>query len=253
MDENTTEQLQLLDSLKAYRSKYDRLTKAPSDAEPGQFFLGNGQFGSVDAELMYAMIRHLKPKQVVEVGSGFSTALIALAVADTVAEAKRNNKPLKVRFESVDPVAPGFSYKVRGANLTVKRLQDTDMLSILRPGDMLIVDSSHIWTETGEVKAIFDALPALRGVYVHFHDIFLPYDYPEQWADRGYDEQVHLKAFLEANPEWKVLLAANQLHRDEPDALADAIGSYDNARPIGPGSFWIHAPAKRPISKKRVS
>jgi hypothetical protein len=253
MDENITEQLELLSQLKdGYSREYDRLTKAPSDADPGQFFLNNQMFGSVDAELMYAMIRHLKPKRILEVGSGFSTALIALAIADNVSEAKGNNKSMKVRFESVDPVAPGFSYKVRGANLIVKRLQDTTVLTELKPGDMLIIDSSHIWTEQGEVKAIFDALPSLQGVYVHFHDIFLPYGYPEQWADRGYDEQDHLKEFLAANPEWKVLLAANRIHQENPDALADAIASYDPSRPIGPGSFWMVAPRKRPIAKKRV-
>jgi hypothetical protein len=253
MDEGLTTQVELLKELKRdYGAEYDALTRLPADARPGEYFLTNEMFGSVDAELMYAMIRKVKPKRIVEVGSGFSTALIARAVAEDLAEAKRDGKRLNIRFEVIDPVAPGFTYKVRGVNLTVSRLQDTDMLSILRPGDMLIVDSSHIWTEDGEVKAIIEALPSLRGVYVHFHDIFLPEGYPPQWVDRGYDEQEHLQRFLIEHPDWKVLLASNRLHKEASDELADAIRSYDPARPIGPGSFWMHAPARKAVPKKRA-
>jgi hypothetical protein len=37
-------------------------------------------------------------------------------------------------------------------------------------------------------------------VIVHIHDIYLPYDYPQDMCDRFYSEQYVLAALLLANP-----------------------------------------------------
>ena len=58
---------------------------------------------------------------------------------------------------------------------------------------MLFVDTSHVVKTGGDVPWIFNqVLPRLRrGVVVHLHDIFLPWDYPQDWVftGKGWNEQ----------------------------------------------------------------
>jgi hypothetical protein len=230
-----------------YGHYYDAFPRLASDAPEGGFFLENQMFGSVDAELLYAMVRHVKPRLIVEVGAGWTTLLVLKAIEDM-----KENEEKAPKFESVDPRAPGFVYKRDGVHINTKRLQEMNILYTLRPGDMLLCDTSHVRVEGHEVDAIIKMLPELKGVVVHFHDIFLPEDYPAQWADRGYDEQYHLKDFLDEHPEWQVIIDANRIHKEMPDAFKGAIASYDQNRPVGPGSFWMMQPApvvKRPAKK----
>lgn len=221
------DQLTLLGTLKReYGGKWDRFPHRAQDRDDDGFFLENGQFGPVDAELLYAMVRHVKPKRIVEVGAGWTTLLILQAIADMGAEGEP--QPM---FETVDPVAPGFVYDREGVHVNTKRLQEMNILNTLKPGDMLICDTSHIFVEGHEIDVVLQKMEALKGVYVHFHDIFLPGPYPPQWADRGYNEQEHLRAFLEGHPAWQVILAANALHVIVHDALKATFASYDPGSP----------------------
>jgi hypothetical protein len=47
---------------------------------------------------------------------------------------------------------------------------------------------------------MFEVLPRLRaGVHVHFHDIFLPFEYPRDWVlkdERSWNEQYLVRALL---------------------------------------------------------
>ena len=53
---------------------------------PGRFYLENGRYASVDAELLYAIVRWRKPQRVLELGSGFSTLLIGDAARHNAAD-----------------------------------------------------------------------------------------------------------------------------------------------------------------------
>ena len=82
----------------------------------------------------------------------------------------------------------------------------------LQEGDLLFYDGSHVSKPCSDVNwIIFKVLPLLqKGVVVHFHDIFLPDDYPEEWIferKQTWNEQYVLAAFLQSNSEWEVLLA----------------------------------------------
>jgi hypothetical protein len=61
----------------------------------------------------------------------------------------------------------------------------------LADGDFLVVDSSHKMAPGSDVELLMHhVLPVLpAGVHVHFHDVFLPDDYPHAWAWRRYSEQ----------------------------------------------------------------
>lgn len=246
---NLEKQLETLEELREYRREYDNLPATAAGAPPKGFHLNNGMFGSIDAELLWAMVRWIEPERIVEVGSGWTTALMSQAV-------QRNGVPCDIT--TIDPTPPGAAYNRKNVTLFERRLQEVgDVFSNLTEDDFIIVDSSHVFSTDGEIDLVLRALPGLSGVYVMFHDIFLPEDYPESWAMRGYNEQGFVQEYLEANPDVEVLFAANFVHKEAPEALAESFKSYNPDRPIGPGALWFRTPVKKvvettkPAAKKR--
>jgi hypothetical protein len=188
---------------------------------------GRGMYGAIDARVLYAMIRHLEPRRVVELGSGVSTTIIRQALG----------RP----HEVFDPIPNDRT------TADVVRLSATDVpLDVflsLEADDILFVDTSHTVKTGGDVnRIVLDVLPRLRaGVVVHFHDIFLPYEYPREWIEDKrlyWAEQYLLQAFLIANTQWRVLLALNALARRYPARIAS---TFHSPNPVAarPGAFWL--------------
>lgn len=208
-----------------WKSEYDEFGKRPSGDL--RFTFDNTLFGSVDAEMLYAMVRHHRPERVLEVGAGWSTLLIREAL-------ERNGKGSVASF---DPSPPSFLSGVTREKISVNAAAE------LERDDILFIDGSHIRQPGSDVDVIFsDILLTLRqGVWVHFHDIFLPDPYPESWVGRGYNEQDHLAAFLEADPKWGVWFSSHHAQQACPEVLAEAFASYDETK--WPGSFWMRRKA----------
>ncbi|KMO39981.1 methyltransferase [Methylobacterium variabile] len=148
-------------------------------------------FPRLDAAAAYALVRRERPGRIVEIGSGHSTRFLAQAVRDG---------GLTTAITCIDPAprAPLAGLGVRHA----ARLfgpEDAAAASSLDPGDVLFIDSSHVAMPGTDVdRLILDVLPRLRaGVIVHLHDVFLPDAYPEEWAWRGYNEQLMVGALLQ--------------------------------------------------------
>jgi hypothetical protein len=148
-------------------------------------------FPRLDAAAAYAMVRETRPRRIVEVGSGHSTRFLARAVADGA---------LETRITAIDPrpraVIKGL--KVEFLPVPVQK-SGTGIFDELQPGDILFIDSSHQVRPGNDLDyllgRVIPALPA--GVHVHFHDIFLPDDYPADWAWRKYDEQAAVAVLIE--------------------------------------------------------
>jgi methyltransferase family protein len=213
----------------------------PLEPTGGQeFHLRNGSFETVDAEVLYAMIRHARPSKVLELGAGHSTLVAAAAIR------RNRDSGVETHFVAVDPGAPAFLDppppeldELRRTPATAVPLEDFEALA---PGDILFIDTTHVVAVGSEVNyVVLEVLPRLRpGVFVHFHDIFIPWDYPRHWVeDLGYywTEQYLLHAFLCFNPAYRVRIAAHRLARTAPERLARIIPSYHGAP--SPGSFWI--------------
>ncbi|HYL25691.1 MAG TPA: class I SAM-dependent methyltransferase, partial [Burkholderiales bacterium] len=139
-------------------------------------------FPRLDAAAAYAMVRMTRPARIVEVGSGHSTRFLARAVRDG---------GLGTQITAIDP-APRASI----SGLQVRCLRQPVQACALEvfnlaPGDILFIDSSHQLKPGSDVEFLLDrVLPRLAsGVRIHFHDIFLPDEYPAQWAWRRYNEQ----------------------------------------------------------------
>ncbi len=241
---NGPAQLALLAELaRAHGADYARLPRARTD-DPHQYALQNGSFESVDGELLYALLRRLKPRRVIEVGSGNSTLLTAQALRENAAEAPGAPPP---EFTAYEPW-PGARLRAGVPGLTrlaPLRAQEIppEAFAALEANDVLFIDSSHVVQVGGDVTHLFfQVLPRLApGVVVHLHDIFLPREYPRAWVmeqHRFWTEQYLLQAFLQFNREFEVLLSAGWLCAQHPEALAAAIPSWDAGR-SRPGSFWM--------------
>jgi Methyltransferase domain len=197
-------------------------------APPPGFRLANGWYESVDAELLHALLRRLRPRRVVELGSGWSSRLIAAALDDGATH------------EVYDPF-PGE----RSGDVPVRRVRAQDVpeeaFTTLRAGDVLFVDTSHTVKPGGDVnRIVLDLLPLLAdGVVVHFHDVLLPYEVHRTWLERGWwwFEQYLLQAFLCGNRDWEVLLAVHALTRERDDLVREVVPSYRGE--TFPSAFWI--------------
>jgi predicted O-methyltransferase YrrM len=195
---------------------------------PEGFRLDNSYYESVDAEVCDAMIRHLQPARVVELGSGWSTLLLRAAAPG--------------RVTTYDPY-PGAHLAVGG---TIEPLAAQDVplrvFEELQAGDVLFVDTSHTVKIGGDVnRIVLDVLPRLAsGVVVHFHDIWLPYEYHRTLVETMgmyWAEQYLLQAFLIGNDGWEVLFAAQAIAHEHPDRLRALVPSYTGES--YPSAFWM--------------
>jgi hypothetical protein len=208
---------------------------------PGVFFLRNTGFESVDAELLYGMIRSARPRRIVELGSGYTTLLINMAVRRNSAEGT------PARHIAYDPYPrEGVLGECVPEPTRLETTPATDVplstFTQLEAGDVLFVDTTHTVKLGSDVNFIvLEVLPRLReGVLVHFHDIFLPWEYPQRWFEEMryfWAEQYLLQAFLAFNDAFEVLVPAHAIARAHPDRLARIVPSFEKG--VRPGSFWL--------------
>jgi hypothetical protein len=195
---------------------------------PGSFDPDNGSFEAVDAFVAYGLLRRHRPRRVVEIGSGWSSLLIAAALA-------RNGGG---NHTIVDPYPSPLVE--RGPEIVREQVQTVagERFDELAENDVLFVDSSHVVAAGSDVQRIvLDVLPRVRaGVLVHFHDIFIPDEYPRAWAERDrwfWNEQYVLQAFLAFNDAFDVLWASHYMYATRPDVVGLLPGSGDG------GSLWL--------------
>jgi hypothetical protein len=155
----------------------------------------NGFLPGLDIIMLYTILANENPTTYVEIGSGNSTMVVAKAKAD---------HKLKTNIISIDP-APRTSIDQLSDTVIREPFEKTDLslFSHLKSGDIVFVDNSHRVLPNSDATVFFlDVLPYLpEGVIVHIHDVYLPYDYPQNMCDRYYSEQYALAAFILANPE----------------------------------------------------
>jgi len=198
IDFNEAGHRELLGVLSGLAESFDYPEQDPGPAAGCAFFTGNLQFGDADARVLYAMLQHLQPKRVIEVGSGYSSALMA--------DVNRRLLGSRMRITAIEPYPRSFLKDLAGKGaleLREARVQDVpaDIFGELGGGDVLFIDSSHVAKTGSDVNhLVFEALPRLApGVFVHFHDIHLPFEYPREWVledNRSWNEQYIVRALL---------------------------------------------------------
>ncbi|MDQ0463132.1 putative O-methyltransferase YrrM [Caulobacter ginsengisoli] len=176
----------------------------------------NTYYANPDMEVLYLLIRMLAPGKVVEIGCGSSTRITRQAIRDGA---------LATQIIAIDPyprndIAP---FVDRFEKTRVEELADYSVFESLEAGDILFVDSSHEVRVGNDVARIFcDIIPRLKpGVILHFHDIFLPFDYPPADAERTpeWGEQYVLHAWLQHSGA-EILWAGRYVQLCRPDVRA---------------------------------
>jgi predicted O-methyltransferase YrrM len=244
LDWSDDEQLHLLETCAAYRSEYNRF---PTERVDDGFFVNNGRFEAVDAEMLYCIIRHFKPRRICEIGSGYSTQLAVAA-----ASANRTDGSPRCQIEAIEPYPTRALLSlpdVRVRRVMIEQLP-LDEFDRLEANDILFIDSSHAIRTGGDiVREYLEILPRLKpGVIVHCHDIFLPADYPRRFVvDRCtfWDEQYLFHAFMLFNKCYEILWASHYMHLTHPELLHQAFRSYAKC-PTPPASFWIRCRSAPP-------
>ena len=212
----------------------------------------NGVFELADGAVYYSMLTTLRPKHIVEVGSGFSSA-IALDVRD------QELHDLDLTFIDPNPtrlhkLLNDDDYDQITVHTDLVQNIPVELYDILQQDDILFIDSTHVIGKGSDVNWLFfQVLPRLRpGVVVHFHDIFFPFEYPDAWADWPFNEIYLLRAFLSYNNMFEVMFFNSWFWREHADMVSQYLPDGARAKP---GSIWLRKAkpsAKRlPRSPKR--
>ncbi len=221
---------------------------------------GNGFFETVDAEIAYCMVRHCKPRRIVEVGGGYSSRVLAAAL-----DVNFRQDGVHGELVTIDPIPdrvplPALCDRI---HLITESVQDVDLnlFLSLQSGDFLFLDSSHVvGIGSDVVREYLEIIPRLsRGVVVHAHDIFIPADYPRDAVLHNlmfWSEQYLLQALLTFNSQFEVLWGSSYMqsrasgelekmfphwqhsYRDMPDQKRRFLPTRDGDR-VWPSSFWI--------------
>lgn len=213
-------QLKLLGELAAF---YPDLPFTAAPSPDCRYYYENPAYGYADGIFLYSMLRYWRPARVIEIGSGYSSCVM-LDVND-----RWFDRRLKLTF--IDPYTQVLEANLRAGDrervtILPQRVQDvpSEVFAALGANDILFVDSTHVSKIGSDVNEIlFRILPALKpGVVVHFHDVFFPFEYPREWVydGRAWNEDYLLRAFLQYNSAFRVLLFSTFLARFHADRLA---------------------------------
>ena len=204
--------------------------------DPHRYAVANPSYGRLDASALYATVRALAPRRIVELGSGHSTLVTAQAIRDG---------GLETELHVYDPYAAVVRHDLPGLTaLHAVPAQEVPpaVFEALGAGDLLFVDTTHTVKAGSDVNHIvLEVLPRLApGVVVHLHDIFIPFEYPRVWLeDFGlyWSEQYLVQAFLAMNPGYEVLWSSVALSKLRHAELAAALPA--GVPPEGGSAFWI--------------
>jgi predicted O-methyltransferase YrrM len=239
---NLDAQFQLLETFKGMHSDlpYDFINNQENDALRYKF-KNRPQYRYSDVVFLYHTMRYLKPRRIVEVGSGSSSAVM-LDINDLFFSSSIN-------LTFIEPYPDRLYRYLRESDrsttsIIAEKVQDVpmDVFQSLEENDILFIDSSHVSKVGSDVNHIvFNILPRLaKGVWIHFHDIFYPFELPMQWVLRGrfWNESYLLRAFLMNNNAYEIMLFNSLLHKEfqdwfekeMPECLFDAGNT---------GSIWL--------------
>jgi predicted O-methyltransferase YrrM len=204
-------------------------------------------YGYIEGQCFHGMLRALKPRMVIEVGSGVSTYCALKALERNAQEGAPG------RVHAIEPHPSAFLIdaadrsRIRLTRSTVQTV-DPGLFQELGGGDLLFIDSSHAVKPGGDLFYLYlEVLPSLKpGVVIHIHDIYFPYLYQRDLmrARFQWSETALLLALMTSNPHLAILVCLSQLHYDAPEALREVFPEYTQqaaidglTQPGAPGHF----------------
>lgn len=230
-------QLALADELGAL--VHDQPFSADAAGDGLRYHFANDYFGHGDGIVLHAMLRRHRPRRVVEVGSGHSSAMML--------DTDERFLGSSTQFTFIEPYPERLLGLLRPedherATVVQERVQlvDPSVFADLQAGDLLFIDSSHVSKVGSDVNVLLlDIVPSLPpGVLVHVHDVCWPFEYSRAWVyeGRAWNEAYVVRALLTGNPHLQVLWFADQLARLHHERIARALPLW--AKDTGT-SLWL--------------
>lgn len=223
--------------IRQYKPQLQSILKADAVQDAIQPGWNNGFLPGLDIMALYTVLAELKPQRYVEIGSGNSTK---------VAHKAKTDMGLNTEIISIDPYPRAeIDHLADQIIRTPFEQLDNAFLRDLNENDVLFVDNSHRVLPNSDATVFFlEVLPELKkGVVVHIHDIYIPYDYPQFMCDRFYSEQYALTAFLLANPQHYIPMLPNYFISEDVElhGLIKDIWEHPNLEGVERhgGSFWL--------------
>lgn len=194
-----------------FKNVFTEIKTSEKETDDNKPAWNNGHLPGLDIIAIYSLLDHFKPKKYVEVGSGNSTKVAYKSV--------KENK-LNTEIISIDPFPRANIDHL--ANKIIRQAFETvdfSFLFDLDENDILFIDNSHRALPNSDVTVFFlEVLPKLKkGVIVHIHDIYLPYDYPQFMTERFYSEQYLLACYLLSNKERFKIIMPNFFVSEDPE------------------------------------
>lgn len=205
IDLNSEGQLKMFEEFKQYYSEQPWFDQKK---EPLRYYFHNPSYSYSDAICLYCMIRHLRPRRIIEIGSGYSSTVMLdtneLFFSNSIACTFIDPHP-ELLFSLLKDSDYGH------AEIISQKVQDVASSKFAELGarDILFVDSTHVSKIGSDINHIFfTLLPLLKSeVFIHFHDIFYPFEYPKEWVYEGcaWNEAYVLRAFLQYNSSFRIV------------------------------------------------
>jgi predicted O-methyltransferase YrrM len=229
--------------IKAFAGYYENIPFPEDNAADYRYYFQNDFFGAGSSIILYSMMRHFEPKQIIEVGSGFSSAAM-LDVNDAFFGGE-------ISMNFIEPFPERLLSLLRKEDserhLIIEEIvQDVpiDLFRRLKEKDFLFLDSSHVAKVGSDVVHLLtEVLPILQtGVIVHVHDIYWPFEYPEEWifSGRAWNEAYLLKAFLQFNSSFEILVFNSYLALHHQGLMERCLPRF---LPGGGSSLWMRKKA----------
>jgi len=202
--------------LQQLSENYSKLIFSDSVRDGNRYFYNNPMYSYCDGIFLFLILLHIKPTRLIEIGSGFSSALLL----DVVEKEK-----LKTKLTFIEPF-PERLYRLISEKDKVshqiisKPIQEVDLslFDTLEKDDILFLDTSHILKTASDLYVeIFEILPRLKpGVIIHIHDIFPHFEYPKEWIykQKAYNEAYFLKSFLMYNEHYEMVLMNSWIQQE---------------------------------------
>lgn len=239
VDRNRASYRELLNSFVKYAGRIHEIKDHPDEKDENNPTWNNDYLPGLDIIGLYGLIAEYKPEKYIEIGSGHSTKVARKSILEN---------HLQTEIISIDPF-PRANIDHLADRVIREPLEDLEdnrfIIESLDENDILFIDNSHrVFPNSDAMVCFLELLPNLReGVIVHFHDIYLPYDYPQFMCDRFYNEQYTLAAFILANPgKYKPILPNFFISEDtELSGILQTVWDHPNLRNAERhgGSFWL--------------
>jgi Methyltransferase domain len=237
INENRADYAQILRKIVEVAAGFHTIKEAKYETDSLKPAWNNGFLPGLDIMVLYTMLGWKKPLHYIEIGSGNSTKVVAKAIEDF---------KLPTKITSIDPY-PRAEIDTLAQKIIREPFENIDFSFIfkLEPNDILFIDNSHRVLPNSDAMVFFmEVLPMLpKGVIVHIHDIYLPYDYPQFMCDRFYSEQYNLAAFIMANPRRYRTIMPNYFVSEDKELseILTPVWKHPNLEDVEKhgGSYWL--------------